>query len=99
MIAVAGGWLVLLGAGEVSLLARLSLNALAPWLKHAVFGISAIAAFQCTRQGSAPWAATLAFLAALLNTVAPPAWPPGWEHPFELVSGLLLAAFSVRQWN
>ena len=99
MIAVAGTWLVLLGAGEVGLLARLSLAAIAPWLKHAVFAIAAIAGFQCARQGSAAWAATLAFLAALLNTLAPPAWPAGWEHPFELSAGLLLVAFSVRQWN
>lgn len=99
VIAVAGTWLVLLGAGEVGFLARFSLHTFAPWLKHGVFGISAIAAFQCTRQGSAPWAATLAFLAALLNTLAPPEWPAGWEHPFELTAGLLLVAFSVRQWS
>ena len=88
-----------LRAGEVSFLAKLSLATLAPWLRHGVFGVAAIAAFQCTRQGSAAWAATLAFLAALLNTLAPPEWPSGWENPFQLAAGLLLVAFSVRQWN
>lgn len=98
-IAAAGTWLVLLGAGQFGFLARLSLDALAPYVKHGVFGIAAIAAFQCARQGSAAWAATLAALAMLLNTVAPAHWPAGWEHPFQLVAGVLMVAFSVRQWN
>lgn len=99
MIAVAGAWLVLLGAGQVGLLARISLDVLVPFLRHAVFGICAVAAFQCGRQGSAAWCGTLAFMAALLNTMAPPEWPKGWESPFELSAGLVLLAFSVRQWN
>lgn len=98
-IAVAGTWLVLLGAGQFGFLAKLSLDALAPYVKHGVFGIAAITAFQCVRQGSAAWAATLAALAMLLNTVAPTHWPSGWEHPFRLVAGVLMVAFSVRQWN
>ena len=99
VIGIAGAWLVLLGAGQVGLLARVSLDALVPFLRHAIFAITTVAAFQCGRQGSAAWCGTLAFLAALLNTIAPPDWPRGWEHPFELCSGLVLLAFSVRQWN
>jgi hypothetical protein len=98
-IAVAGTWLALLGAGQFGFLAKLSLDVLAPHVKHAVFGVCAIAAFQCARQGMAAWGATLAALAMLLNTVAPAQWPSGWEHPFQLVAGVLLLAFSVRQWS
>ena len=99
VIAIAGAWLVLLGAGQVGLLTRISLDALVPFVRHAIFAVTAVAAFQCGRQGSAAWCGTLAFLAALLNTIAPPDWPRGWEHPFELCAGLVLLAFSVRQWN
>lgn len=99
VIGIAGAWLVLLGAGQVGLLTRISLDAMVPFLRHAVFAVTAVAAFQCGKQGSAAWCGTLAFLAALLNTVARPDWPTGWEHPFELCAGLVLLAFSVRQWS
>jgi hypothetical protein len=36
----------------------------------------------------------------MLNPVAPPEWRHhDWEHGFEIAAGLLMAAFSVRQWK
>jgi hypothetical protein len=99
-IAVAGAWLVVLGSVEFGLFARLSLGALDQWIRPGIFGVLVIVSVQCARQGSAAWCGILAFLAAMLNPVAPPEWRHhDWEHGFEIAAGLLMAAFSVRQWK
>ena len=98
-IAAAGAWLVAMGAVEFGVIAKLSVGAVKDSAQWGVFGVSAVAAFQCARNGSAAWAGTLAFLAALLNPVAPAQWPAGWEKSFELAAGFVMLAFSVRQWN
>jgi hypothetical protein len=99
-IAVAGAWLVVLGSVEFGLFTKLSLGALDAWIRPGIFGILVIASVQCARQGSAAWCGILAFLAAMLNPVAAPEWRHAdWEHGFEIAGGLLMAAFSVRQWT
>ena len=100
VIALAGGWLVVLGAVEFGMFTRISLGAADRWIRPGIFGICAIAAFQSARSGSAAWCGILAFLAAMLNPVAPPDWDTAkWEHGFEITGGLLMGAFSVRQWK
>jgi len=98
-IAIAGAWLVTLGAGEFGLLTKLSVGAVETYARYVVFGICVIASIQCARQGSAAWCGILAFLAALLNPLAPVQWPAGWEKTFELAGGCVMLTFGIRQWK
>lgn len=98
-IALAGAWLVAVGAVEFGFITKLSMGSAKEFAQWVVFAVCAVAAMQCARTGSAAWAATLAFVAALLNPVAAPRWTEGWERSFELVAGFLMLAFSVRQWK
>ena len=98
-IAVAGAWLVTMGAVEFGIIARLSVGAIKDAAQWGVFVVCAIAAIQCARSGAAAWAAALAFLAALLNPVAPTHWPAGWDRSFQLCAGFVMLAFSVRHWK
>jgi hypothetical protein len=97
--AIAGAWLLAMGAYQFGILTQVWITEADGWLKPACCCIAGVSAFLSARNQSAAWCGIFSALFILLNPLAPTEWPKGWDKPFDLTAGALFLAFSVRWWK
>ncbi len=97
--ALAGAWLLAMGAYQFGILTQVWISEANGWLKPTCCGIAGVSAFLAARNQSAVWCGIFVALMILLNPWAPTKWPDQWEKPFDLTAGALFCAFSVRWWK
>jgi hypothetical protein len=97
--ALAGAWLLAMGAYQFGLLTQVWVTDVDGWLKPTCCFVAAASAVLAARNQSPIWCGILVALMVMLNPLAPTQWPKDWERPFSLSAGALFMAFSVRWWK